>query len=44
VPGDAEDAKILKTRTLTRLYKERSARLDIAHAEVNRAVAAVDGG
>ena len=42
-PVDAGGAAILKTRTLTNLYNDRSAWLDHAHRDLDRAVAAAYG-
>jgi type II restriction/modification system DNA methylase subunit YeeA len=43
VPIDDVAAAILKNRTLTKLYNERPAWLDMAHKELDRAVAAAYG-
>lgn len=43
LPIDDEAAKVLKTRTLTRLYNERPAWLDQAHRALDAAVAAAYG-
>ena len=42
-PRDAECAAKLKTRTLTNLYNERPAWLDLAHKKLDAAVAAAYG-
>jgi hypothetical protein len=42
-PRDAEDAAKLKKRTLTNLYNERPAWLDLAHKKLDAAVAAAYG-
>ena len=43
VPKDADSAKKLKDRTLTKLYNERPAWLDFAHKKLDAAVAAAYG-
>jgi len=43
VPKDAECAAKLKDRTLTKLYNERPAWLDLAHKKLDAAVAAAYG-
>jgi hypothetical protein len=43
VPKDAECAAKLKKRTLTNLYNERPAWLDLAHKKLDAAVAAAYG-
>jgi len=43
LPKDEAAAKELKKRTLTNLYNERPAWLDLAHKELDRAVAAAYG-
>ena len=43
VPADEEAAKKLKKRTLTNLYNERPTWLDLAHKELDEAVAAAYG-
>ena len=43
LPRDEDCAKELKKRTLTNLYNERPAWLDIAHKELDAAVAAAYG-
>jgi hypothetical protein len=43
VPKDAECAAKLKERTLTKLYNERPAWLDLAHKKLDAAVAAAYG-
>ena len=43
LPVDEAAAKILKTRTLTKLYNERPGWLDNLHRELDRAVAAAYG-
>jgi type II restriction/modification system DNA methylase subunit YeeA len=43
VPLDDECAKKLKKRTLTNLYNERPAWLDLAHKKLDEAVAAAYG-
>lgn len=40
LPRDEEAAKVLKTRTLTNLYNQRPAWLDMAHKRLDAAVAA----
>ena len=42
-PRDADCAAKLKKRTLTNLYNERPAWLDLAHKKLDAAVAAADG-
>ena len=42
-PRDADCAAKLKKRTLTNLYNERPALLDLAHKKLDAAVAAADG-
>ena len=42
-PKDADSAKKLKNRTLTKLYNERPAWLDMAHKKLDAAVAAAYG-
>ncbi len=39
LPRDEAAAKVLKTRTLTNLYNQRPARLDMAHKRLDAAVA-----
>lgn len=43
LPVDEAAAKVLKKRTLTNLYNQRPAWLEMAHAELDRAVAAAYG-
>jgi hypothetical protein len=43
VPIDEKSEKVLKTRTLTKLYNERPPWLDNAHRELDAAVAAAYG-
>ena len=43
VPRDAECEKLLKDRTLTKLYNERPTWLDLAHRKLDAAVAAAYG-
>ena len=43
LPKDEEAAKVLKTRTLTNLYNQRPAWLDMAHKRLDEAVAAAYG-
>jgi type II restriction/modification system DNA methylase subunit YeeA len=43
LPKDEEAAKVLKTRTLTNLYNQRPAWLDMAHKRLDAAVAAAYG-
>jgi hypothetical protein len=43
VPKDADCAAKLKERTLTKLYNERPAWLDLAHKKLDAAVAAAYG-
>jgi len=43
VPKDADCAAVLKTRTLTNLYNERPAWLDLAHKKLDEAVFAAYG-
>ena len=43
LPVDEKAAKVLKDRTLTKLYNERPAWLDHAHRELDAAVAAAYG-
>lgn len=43
LPVCAEAAKVLKTRTLTNLYNQRPAWLDMAHKRLDAAVAAAYG-
>lgn len=43
LPKDEEAAKVLKTRTLTNLYNQRPAWLDMAHKKLDAAVAAAYG-
>ena len=43
LPKDEEAAKVLKTRTLTNLYNQRPAWLDMAHRRLDAAVAAAYG-
>ena len=43
LPRDENAAKVLKTRTLTNLYNERPAWLDMAHKRLDTAVAAAYG-
>ena len=42
-PRDADTAALLKKRTLTNLYNERPAWLDLAHRKLDAAVAAAYG-
>ncbi len=43
LPRDEAAAKVLKTRTLTNLYNQRPAWLDMAHKRLDAAVAAAYG-
>ena len=43
LPVSDEAAKVLKTRTLTNLYNQRPAWLDMAHRRLDEAVAAAYG-
>lgn len=43
LPKDGAAAKVLKTRTLTNLYNQRPAWLDMAHRRLDAAVAAAYG-
>ena len=43
LPRDEEAARVLKTRTLTNLYNQRPAWLDMAHRRLDEAVAAAYG-
>ena len=43
LPRDEDAAKVLKTRTLTNLYNQRPAWLDMAHKALDAAVAAAYG-